>query len=93
MEGLYFIEGLINYPMFNEPLQLKALMLMYDFIVYDTSTFPDDPTYIRKQFGNSSTIIPQLFILLNYTTNDEDILSPKYGEMRKYILINLYEIF
>lgn len=48
----------------SERLLKKALILMYDLVLNDDSIFEDNPTMVRKTFGEQMNILDRLAELL-----------------------------
>lgn len=64
MGGLQFLAATLHEKTNSERLLKKVLILMYDLVLNDDSIFEDNPTLVRKTFGEQMNILDRLCELL-----------------------------
>lgn len=64
MGGLQFLAAALHEKENSERLLKKVIILMYDLVLNDDGIFEDNPTLVRKTFGEQMNVLERLFELL-----------------------------
>jgi len=91
MGGLQFLAATMHEQANSERLIKKVLILMYDLVLNDDGIFEDNPTYVRKCFGEQMNILDRLIELLMEASKQINV--PSTWDLREFILLTLFRIF
>lgn len=91
MGGIQFLAATLHEKSNSERLLKKVIILMYDLALNDDGIFVENPTLVRKTFGNQMNILDRLSELLMAAS--EKIGVPSTWDLREFILLTLFKIF
>lgn len=90
MGGLQFLGALLLDKSSSTKMYRKTIILMHDLAINDESIFDENPTIVRKTFGQQMGILERLMELM---TDKEKLEDKQYWDLREYTLRILFRVF
>jgi len=91
MGGLQFLAATLHEKSNSERLLKKVIILMYDLVLNDDGIFEENPTFVRKTFGEQMNILDRLFELLMEASQKIGVAST--WDFREFLLLTMFKIF